>query len=400
MDKQDFARLRRHYPMLEKHAYFETAATGAIPDYVYQTYAAYQQARYTVGGDSSWAGASTFEMVEWAKARLAEMLGCGAHSIAFGENTSQVFGQFAGGLTLAPGDNVILTDTAFLSMAYAWDLQRQTRGVEIRLAPSDNGCIPPESLFRLADEKTRVISLCHVESDTGFRHDLARIGAFCREQGILLAVDAAQSAGVMPVDVEGMGVDFLAGNNYKWMQGYCGVGYGYYGPRALERLTPRAAGWKSHRGGIHPCLPQSGGESFPHLELYDDARRFEFGYPNAPGVCAIGQVAQAYTRLGSKAIEDHVLSLGEQVRQCTAARPGLRIWGDYPPGNRSQIVILTADRRYTLTNEALRSRGVFACVRDGQPYGDACALRLGLHYYNSAQDVERLFAALDACRRP
>jgi len=385
-----FACERARYPLLQNQAYFDTVATGAVPDYVMQGMESYQRARYLQGGDSDWAGMSTFRMIDWAKDHVARMLGGHAGGIAFGENTSQMFSQFSAGLPLEPGDNVILTDTTFISMAYAWDLRRQRRGIELRVAKSRRGIIEPQDLFAMADERTKVISLNHVESSTGFRHNLAKIGDFCQARGILLAVDTAQSAGVMPIDARAMGIDFLAGNNYKWMQGFCGVGFGYFGPRAMARLEPMMAGWRSHQQGLDLSLHT--------LTLKEDAARFEYGYPNAPGIYAMGLVAQRYNTLGGQAIGDYTLSLAEEIRCQAARRPGLVIWSDYPPENLSQIVILTADSSYTLTPDAFLAPGVCAMVREGSAYGAPYALRLGVHYYNSQADIDALFAALDGLR--
>lgn len=392
MENTRFLQERKHYPLLQNRAYFETAATGAVPDYVYEAHRQYEQKRYDWGGDSFWRSMDSFSMIEWAKSQLAGLLGCTPCELAFGENASQMFGQFAAGLRLSPGDNVILTDTTFPSMAYAWQLRQQTGGIEVRFARSDKGAVSPADIFALADERTRVISLNHVESNTGFRHDLGEIGAFCRSRGILLAVDAVQSAGVLPVDVRAMNIDFLAGNNYKWMQGFCGVGYGYFGPRAMERMAPQTAGWKSGED-IRALDPQN-------LRLSRTASRYEFGYPNTPGVYSMGCVAERYKDLGAAAVEERVLALADAMRRQAAGRKGLCVWNDYGPQNRSQIVVLTADETYRLDSEGFESRGIGAAVRDGKPYGARYALRLGLHYYNDFADIERLFEALEEMKAP
>ena len=388
MNESRFLKEREHYPLLHKWAYFETAATGAIPDYVYDGYRGYQEQRYWRGGDSSWQGNDSFIMIEWARGQLAEMLGGSKKGLAFGENTSQMFAQFAAGLPLSAGDNIVLTSSTFPSMAYAWDLRRQREGVELRCASAKKGRVELEEIIGLADTRTRVISLSHVESGTGFRHDLAALGEFCRKHDILLATDTAQSAGVMPVYAEDMGIDFLAGNNYKWMQGFCGVGYGWFSNRALTRLQPLMAGWKS-RKDISKLDDLT-------LELSGTASRYEYGFPNVPGIYAMGNVAQRYLALGAGNIERYILKLVAAVHEQASRRPGLIVWSDYKPANLSQIVILTADERYKLETQALLNANVVAVVKDGKDYGAKYALRLGLHYYNSLEDIERLFEAINS----
>jgi len=388
MQLTKFKRERERFPLLKKYAYFETYATGAIPDYVYQAVARYQDARYKEGGDSSWDGKSTFEMIEDTRAIVARMINAEPEDIAFGENTSLMFGQLTAGLPLEPGDNVIMTDTTFRTMAYAWDLKRQLDGLELRYAPSHEGRVDPQDIFRMVDSRTRVISLNHVENETGYRHQLTIIGDFCRQNGIILAVDAAQSAGVMPIDVKSMNIDFLAGNTYKWMLNYCGVGYAFISSTLREKMRPFMAGWRTSRD-----------VSSLTLDLKPGASRFEYGYPNAPGIYALGKTAARYCELGPYEIEDYVLDLGEYVYESAKVYDGLGVYGQYNRANRSGILVLTADSRYAPSSQEMKKRGVIVSVRNGAPYGAAYAMRLGLHYYTNTSDIDRLFAALAACRQ-
>ena len=147
----------------------------------------YQDGRCFTGGDSSWNGMDTLEMIDWSKRQLARMLGTKQENIAFGDNSSRMLNLFTGGLALQPGDQVLLSGDCFISNRFAWQAQ-QRRGIEPVFLPTRGGMLQPEELAAAITPRTRAVSLCCAESSTGFVPDLARIGALCRQRGVLLCV--------------------------------------------------------------------------------------------------------------------------------------------------------------------------------------------------------------------
>ncbi len=158
------------------------------------------------------------------------------------------------------------------------DLQKRL-GVKLVLVPEVEGRILIESLFAAVTSRTRMMALSHVEYASGFRHDLVAIGRFCRERGILLCVDAIQSVGVLPVDVKGMNIDYLSADGHKWMLGPEGLGIFFCGKELLDTLRPEV-GWMNVINAT-----DYGNIDFT---LRGDARRFECGTYNIPGVLAPG----------------------------------------------------------------------------------------------------------------
>ena len=389
MLKTDIARFRAHVPAAQQRAYFETASTGLIPDFVYEAVRNYQDARYFEGGDSVWQYDSvrvdTPEMLGRASASVGKMLGTSRENIFFGLDTSHVYGVLSSGLDFSPGDNVILPENGWMANRFAWQM-RERDGLELRYVKPRRGGIQPEDVAAVCDGHTRAVCLTLVESSTGFMLDAAEIGRICREKGVWFAVDATQACGVMPVDVERMGIDFLAANDYKWMMNFCGTGYGYVSPELRGSLHQRSAGWMSDT--------DRGNTAKLNLTLRADAGQYEAGYPNAPGAYGLGLVAEQYMALGGESIRAYIFGLIDQLLIGITGAEGVECVSSLAEKNRSAIVLLRINREKGLSRNLLAEAGIAARLVD---LGDGAQyMRVSVHYYNYINDVQRL---LDVIKR-
>ena len=236
-----FETQRQYYPVLAYKSFLNTPQNGLIPTYVADAICAEIQGRMLEGLDimktnEKWAEADVI------RGKVARLLNADPAEICFGGNSSTLFNIFANGIQLKPGENVITYNTAYSATTYTWINKRQD-GVEVRIATAVDGRVDANTLISLVDSKTRVISVCHVDSYTGYRHDLARLGAFCRERGICLAVDATQSCGAIEIDVKKMNVDFLTTSCYKWLQCPFGLGFAYIRRELIDTLKQTDMGW-------------------------------------------------------------------------------------------------------------------------------------------------------------
>lgn len=377
---------RAHVPVTEQWAYFETAGTGLIPDFVYDGVRRYMDDRYRKGGDSVWeypdGGVGTLEMMRRAKAALGEMIHGDPSCIAFGQSSTQMFTMVTEGIDYAPGDNVVTVDRGWIGNRFAWQ-KRQDEGLEVRYACPVNGAVTPEQLLALCDEHTRAITVNWVESSTGYRMDVQQLGAECRKRNILLFVDAVQALGALQVDVEHCGIDFLVGNDYKWMMNFCGTGYAYISPRVQKLIRHWGAGWMSDTERFNTAKER--------LSLRQDAGRFEIGYPSADGVYGIGLMAAQNVLLGTEQIEQYVCGLAAYFRRKAADTKGLRMIYDFPEENCCQIVCVQVAPDCPVTNEVLSRNGIYAHMGAPDESGWQ-VMRLSFHYYNTREDIDRFFS--------
>jgi len=317
--------------------------------------------------------------VERVRRQAAALVGGQPDEIAFAKNTSEGLGLVAAGFDWREGDRVVTCDLEYPSNVYPWWSLRE-RGVETVMLPSRDGALPPEEVeAALRDPRVRLVSLSSVQFGSGARTDLAAVGRLCRERDVLFCVDAIQSLGCLPLDVEEQAIDFLSADGHKWMLGPEGCGVFYCARRALHRVTPRVVGWRS--------VADNTDFDRYHMELQAGAGRFEEGTTNTPGIFGLGAALDLLLEIGVEAIAARVLSLTDRLRDGLRER-GARVRSPAAEGLRSGIV------SFTLPGEApeatcrrLRKDGVFTVVRRG-------GVRASPHFYNDPGEIDRLTALL------
>ncbi len=380
---QTIREMRGHIPALQKQAYLETASTGLVPDFIYDMARHYQAERYLKGGDSTWIYEDgqvlgSVAMIERSRRAVAAMIGGEARNICFGGSSSQLYSIVTAAIRLEPGDNVVLPENGWAGGRFAWQL-RAKDGVEVRYAKRGPHGVTPEDYIRCCDGRTKVVGVNYVESSTGQRFDMETLGACCAERGIITAVDGVQALGVLRIDVKKENIDLLVGNDYKWMMNFCGTGYACVSDRLLGIARNRQAGWFSAENPFNVEKP----DYIPK----EGAGQFEQGFPNTPGVCGLGMIAEQYAALGGEHIERTALELARYLRARVERIPGVFPLYDLPEEACSAIVWLGLER--PLTQEQLRAAGIALELRHAAG-GAAQTVRAALHYYNNRDDVDRL----------
>ncbi|MEM9414129.1 MAG: aminotransferase class V-fold PLP-dependent enzyme [Planctomycetota bacterium] len=306
----------------------------------------------------------------------------GPHEIAFIPNTTTGLAMLAGGLDWQQGDRVVITDVEYPANRYPWtDLKRY--GVEVVEAKQrKDQRIAVQDVVALIDERTRVVALSHVQYASGFRIDLKPIAEAVHAVGGVLCVDAIQSVGVLPVDVQAMGIDFLSADGHKWMLGPEGAGFLYCHEDLVPRVTPPIAGWMGRVNAL---------DYGSYDERYQpDARRFEPGTWNIAGIRAMGASLSLLNEVGIGTVWQRVDALNQHLRQGLAGM-GYRVVTPDGPGERSGIVSFVPPARIDPESVAktLQSERIILAMRGGR-------LRASPHFYNSIEQVDRLVAALPA----
>jgi selenocysteine lyase/cysteine desulfurase len=229
------------------------------------------------------------------------------------------------------------------------------------------------------DERTRLLSISSVEFNSGFRNDLTRIGAFCKEKGILFFIDAIQSLGVLPMDVKRDHIDFLAADGHKWMLSVEGLGGFYISRAVLEKVRPVMVGWDS--------VANAGDFLNYDFTLRPDAKRFEEGSFNVMSIHGWGAALELFHEVGIDNIEKRVLELGDCILE-ELRRRNFKILNSTHPQERSGIVSFTGDLDFENLESGMRQNDVSLTVRGG-------TARLSPHFYNTEDEIEKIFDLLD-----
>ncbi|MDD4914124.1 MAG: aminotransferase class V-fold PLP-dependent enzyme [Methylococcales bacterium] len=297
-----------------------------------------------------------------------------AADIALVKNTSEALSFVAYGLPWRAGDNIVTSNQEFPSNRIPWE-SLADQGVELRQADLNGAASPEEALFALADSHTRLITISSIQFASGLRIDLERVGAFCKQRGILFCIDAIQSLGAVQFDVQRYQADFVMADGHKWMLGPEGLGVFYSNPEARERLKLTQYGW-------HMIKDSHNYENLP-WEVHPTARRFECGSPNMLGIHAWSASLSLLLETGMAEIETGVTANAFHLQQAIAASEHLQLLSDSQRPLQSGIVVF---RHRSLSNDRvyrhLQNHGVVCALRGG-------GIRFSPHFYNR-------FAELDA----
>lgn len=316
--------------------------------------------------------------VEEIRRKSAALIGAEPEEVAFVKNTSHGISIVAQGLDWKAGDNLIVYEKEFPSNIYPW-LNLKKRGVEVRFIPSRNGRILIEDIEGLIDSRTTLVTISSVQFSSGFRIDLKSVGELCRRKGVLFFVDAIQSLGVVPMDVEEFHVDFLAADGHKWLLSPEGIGIFYCRKEIADRINPILIGWKSIQNE----------SDYDHIDFRfkTSALKFEEGSLSFIGIFALGAAVDLLLEVGISRIENRAIELGDLIIE-EAKRKDFHLRTPKKREERAGIISIAKNFDPISVKDKLRDDGVIVNVRGG-------AIRVSPHFYNTERDVLRLFNSMD-----
>lgn len=356
----DWNALRAHFPALENQVYLNTAGGGPMGREATDAVRAYYDEFYREG-DTRFS--ACLEHVEETRAQLARVLNTSPRDVALLGNASQGLNLVA---DMLEGDVVALADE-FPSVTLPW-LQR---GRSVRFLDS------PDAIEEALTTETDILAVSLVQYKTGYRLDLKRTSELCRSRNIRLVVDATQGFGVFPIDLERTPVDALVFSGYKWANAGYGIAPLYVARTHLEEHGLPAAGWRSAQ---EPYDLEA-----TKLDLTTDARGLELGHPPFASVFALSGALDLIESIGLEAIESRVQDLVDTLHRALDVR-GLAIESPRQRDRRSGITMVRVPNP-AATAAALADKSILVSARGN-------SLRVSLHYYNNAEDIERLLDAL------
>ena len=402
-----WANLRADFPILDLQVngnplvYLDNAATSQKPRCVIDALSHY----YLHDNANVHRGIHTLSMrataaYEAARERSAKFLNAAEPGeIVFTAGTTDSINLVAnawGDENLKAGDVILLTEMEHHSNLVPWQLLGRRTGAKLRYLPvvaGDTGLLDLAQLGQVLTTEVKIFAFTHVSNTLGVINPAAELCAAARQVGALSVVDAAQSAGHMPLDVRAMGCDFLALSGHK-MCGPTGVGI-LYGRKALLDAMP------PYRGG---------GSMISNVEYFESKwapapQKFEAGTPNIADVIALARAMDYLDDLGREAIAQHDGQLAALAyARLRAEVPGIRILG--PAHHRSGVVsfdlpgVHAHDVVTMADQEGVALRGGHHC---NQPLmrklGLSSTSRASFYLYNTEAEIDRLVATLQKIQR-
>ena len=310
----------------------------------------------------------------------SRLINAGPEDIAAGSSATELLCSLAWAISPSKDQNVVSTEIVFPSTVYPWQRVASSTGCEIRLAKEKNNFIHIDEIITLIDQHTAVVCISHVEYGNGQTFDLHLLAEAAHEHGALLVVDATQSAGAIPIDVQACPVDALISGAYKWLCGPFGAAFMYLAPHLQTKLEPGLVGFRSHKNMWD--LDAS------RIDYPQSAQKFEFS-TMAFG-CAVG-LTRAISFLNDVGVEN-IFQYNRQLADRLIE--GLQTRGAVitsPLEDKSRSSIVRAHFENIGSNkiiQSLKRAGVFVSRR-----GDS--IRFSPHLYNSMSDIDKALAEID-----
>ncbi|MBV9880225.1 MAG: aminotransferase class V-fold PLP-dependent enzyme [Gemmatirosa sp.] len=358
--------------------FLNNASTGPLPA---RTVAAVEA--FTRRRAEPWRIGDTelFETLARGRDLVARLIGADASEIALLNNTTYGLNFAARALPLGAGDVVLSFDREFPANVYPW-MALADVGVRFEQVPCVDALPDEEALVRALDRpEVRAVTVSWVQFSTGYRVDLARLGALCRAHGKFFVVDAIQGVGAVPIDVHACQIDVLACGAQKWLLSPWGTGFLYVRRALVDALTPSSVGWMAVRGA----------DDFSRLVDYDftlrdDARRFEVLTLPFHDFAGMNASLGLFHEIGPAAIAAHVARLADRIVAWAESRTDVRLVTPADPARRAGIVSLAPGDPLS-ASQRLKAAGVAHSVREG-------AVRLSPHGYNTEDEIDRVLAVL------
>jgi selenocysteine lyase/cysteine desulfurase len=368
---------RSRFPALKHSVHLASCSHGALSDELIGALFEYQHTLRERGAPwDRW-----MSEVDTARGMFADFIGADYDEIAVVASASAGAFQIASTQQWSDRPRLITTDVEFPSIAQVW-LAQAAAGAEVLHVGARDGIVYAEDYDDVIDDRTGLVSVPLISYRNGVRLPTAEVIATARAMGIKTVVDAYQGAGVEPIDVRELGCDYLISGTLKYMLGLPGLAFVYVRAGLVDAVPPMQTGWF---GRVNPY------EFNPHNVDYPlHARRFESGTPSIPS--AFGAVAgmRVLNTLDGKDVAAHIAELGQHLDD-SLRLAGERIASPTDSKLRGPMVAVLDDDPEKLA-AYLGSQHIHTSPRGN-------ALRLSLHFYNTAGDVTAVDEAIRRYRR-
>ena len=322
----------------------------------------------------------------------SRLIGCRSDEIAVIENATRAWDMAFYSITFRRGDTILTSVAEYASNFIAYLQVANRTGAIIKVIPNDEyGAISMDALTNSIDNRVKLIALTHVPTNGGLVNPAEKVGDIAKQAGVLYLLDACQSVGQMPIDVQRIGCDMLSATGRKFLRGPRGTGFLFVKREILERLEPplldlHAARWVEK----------------DRYEIREDARRFENWESNCAGKIGLGTAIDYALQWGLETTWSRVFHLGAQLRERLAGLTGVAVRdlglekcgivtftveGKRPEEIRSalsekRINVSVSPAQYTLMD--MENRG----LKDG-------VIRASVHYYNTEEEIDRFCHVLE-----
>jgi len=384
----DLARLRAETPGCA-HVLHLNAAGSSLPSrHTLDATLGHLQLEAEIGG---------YEAADKARATLdgfypsiARLIGAESGEIAYVENATRAWDLAFYSLDFKPGDRILTCVSEYSSNYISYLQVAKKTGAEIVVVPDDaHGQIDLAALERAIDKRTKLISISHIPTQGGLVQPAEAVGRIANQAGVMYILDACQSVGMMPIDVNTLGCDFLSATGRKYMRGPRGTGFLYARARTTSHIEPifldnHAARW-------------TGDNEYTAIA---DAKRFENWERYFAGVIGLKVAADQANELGMDGVWARLRDLADGLRTRLKTLKGVTLT-DLGVIKGAIVTFAVAGADHNALKQALRAKGInvsvstqFSSRLDLKGRGLKDVMRASVHVYNTEEELDRFVSEL------
>ena len=379
----DLDAIRADTPACNSLIHFNNAGASLMPQPVYQAVTDHLQLEVTRGGYEA-AHAAQAELDAFYQ-EFATLLNASPDEIAYVENATRAWDMAFYGLPLQPGDRILTHESEYSSNYLAMLQQANRKQLHIDLVPSDaSGQIDVDAIDDLITDRTRVIALTHVPTQGGLINPAVAVGKKAKALGLIYMLDACQSAGQVPLDVQDIQCDVLSGTGRKFLRGPRGTGFLYVNRAFIEQIDPPFV-------DLHTT-------DWTHdndYRLIDGAKRFENWESYVAGRVGLTAAVRYANAIGMDAIRQRVDHLATTLRAGLSDITGVDL---HDQGVEKSGIVTFTKRNRTASDIAatLQTRHINVSVTNfksaridlgGRNLQDIT--RSSVHYFNNENEIDR-----------
>jgi selenocysteine lyase/cysteine desulfurase len=374
----DKIQYRNHTPYIDDHLFFNNAGSSIPTVRTLEAIKDYLDLEAKHGGYEIMM--SDPRISETYKS-LATLLNCKVENLAMAESATLAFNNALSSIPFAKGDHVLTLYTDYTSNFILYNFLRERHGVKIIICDNNqDGDVDLEDLeLKINNHHVKLVSVSHIPTNSGITHDVVAIGKICRKYGVYYAVDACQSVGQMPVDVQTINCDILAFTARKFVRGPRGIGSTYLSDRFLNL-------------NFKPIMMDGNGASWTDTYEFTPshtAKRYEPFERSYAGVVGLGEALKYINELGINKIFNLNKEISEYAREQFKAVYGIKMMDR---GNvKCNIITMYSDLwQIDALKNHLTKNGVkysispkYGSFIDMNAKGVDWVLRLSPHYFNT-----------------
>lgn len=368
--------IRRDFAVTKKTIYMNNGAIAPTPLSTIKAVTDFMLRCAEAGPDTPQTSGYTVALLDELRTRVAHLINCERDEVVLVQSTTEGLNMVANGIGWQKGDAIVVRGGRHEHYAnyLPWVSLSQRRGVQLReLAVDESGYFGLGELEK-SMKGARMVTMSHALYNTGAVMPMEEVGRIAKENNTLFCVDAAQSAGTIPIDVKKIGCHFMAFPGFKWLCGPSGIGAFYCSKKASEMLTPPLIGIESAMLSDQNVIA-----------YFDMPSRLQAGFRNFPGAAGLEASIRYILRVGLESVRKRNMNVANALRDEISRMPGVRLYGPDDEDKRTSIVTFMTPADSSAIVKKLEQNSIIFAARDIG--GGKKAVRAAPHFFNNEEEV-------------